>query len=340
MPRKKKKEREEKPLGIPEEFIEGMEKEWEETHPEVSSEPLLLPSPPEDLEEKLMEEQIRRTEEVIGKHEEKVKEEEQKEFIEEMRKEAVRLGYPKAGEISSYEVAKEFQEGLPKVRKWAEEQELIGLKSKEQLKADIAALRKQRKQYEPSRWKTFKAGAKAFGGFAEKKLKPRPKLELRGFYIPQTMKEYYVPGKQVRKLTTPPMQGSIIAEVNRPNLELLMRSSSPPPITSIKAPQIRPTEFGEMGSALGRLRQLGKFPAVDWAVYNEIRTNGDIDTPSHVRREVGMLGFSRKEISDSLTRLRKLGIIAPTGLVMDGEKELEIVGQEHNKALERKELGK
>lgn len=160
------------------------------------------------------------------------------------------------------------------------------------------------------------------------------------WYIPAAMEEYYVPGARVRALTTPPMQGSPIAEVNRPNLAMLKRSSSPPPLTSIKVPRLRNIERQEgLGPAMGKLRQLGQFPKVDWAVYSEIHANGDADTPSNVRSKVGMLGFSRKEIDDSLKRLRNLGIIAPTGLVYNGEKELEIVGEEHNQALEKREMG-
>ena len=147
------------------------------------------------------------------------------------------------------------------------------------------------------------------------------------FYIPRQMPEYYVPGRAVRKLTTPPRQESPIGQVSTPNLVGLRRASSPPPATAIRVP-FKDVERQEgLGPAFSRLRQMGKFPKVDWAVYSEVHANGDIDTPSHIRSEVGQLGFSRREIDDSLKRLRHLGLIVPTGQVYNGEKELMVVGE-------------
>lgn len=193
--------------------------------------------------------------------------------------------------------------------------EIAKRKGEAELEELRAARRKYRREYRPQVGKTIRTW-----------LKPRPDPSLRQFYIPKAMKEYYVPGGRVRALTTPPGQESPIAQVSTPDLVGLRRASSPPPTTAIRAP-FKDVERQEgLGPALGRLRQMGKFPKVDWAVYSEIHANGDIDTPSHIKSEVRQLGFTRKEIDDSLSRLRKLGIIAPTGLVMDGEKELMITG--------------
>lgn len=335
---KKKTEVLEEDFGpeVPDWGVTELIRERREAEAALATEPDVIPEGDmlsEDLDDGLMKAQIERQEGLFRQHEEGSK----KAFIEEMRQKAADLG---ASLPETYEKAQEFELASPRLEKRAELEDLQRQKILEESKAGIAGLRAYRRTVEPSKWRSFKKGAKALGGFAEKKLKPRPRTDLSKFYIPHTMKEYYVPGKQVRNLTTPPGQDSLIAEVTRPRLEKLRTAGAPPPSTAIKAP-FRNVERQEgLGPALARLRQVSKFPGVDWAVYSEIHANGDVDTPSHVRNEVGRMGFSRKEINDSLGRLRKLGIIAPTGIKSNGEKELEVVGNEHNLGLEKSELSR
>jgi hypothetical protein len=248
------------------------------------------------------------------------------ELLMQMKEEAARLGLK---EPSTHEQAEEFQRWIPYYRKGAEVEELGRQEKLLEHKTNIELYKSQMKKLHPSKLQRFLKGTgRAWKGVKEV-AGPRGKVP-KGFYIPKAMPEYYVPGARVRKLTTPPGQESPIGEINRPHLESLQRASAPPPTTAIKVP-FRDVERQEgLGSALGRLRQMGKFPKVDWAVYSEIHANGDIDTPSHVRREVAQLGFSKKEIDDSLKRLRNLGLIVPTGQVYNGEKELMVAGDTHH----------
>ena len=149
--------------------------------------------------------------------------------------------------------------------------------------------------------------------------KPHPR-----WYIPKAMPEYYVPGGRVRKLTDP--TGAPAGYMHTPHLHSLQRAGAPPPTAAVKAPFRDVERFEGLGTAMGRLRELERFPSVDQAVYAEIHANGDIDTPSHVRREVGQLGFSRSEIDIALKRLREAGLVTPSGRVHEGETELMIVG--------------
>lgn len=217
----------------------------------------------------------------------------------------------KPGVAEEIEKLRKTLGGRQELRSSIEEQKMET--ALEELKSER---RKFKRQYKPDVGKRF---LKTYKGI----LGPARSVP-RDFYIPRAMKEYYVPGSRVRALTTPPTQGSPIAEINRPQLGMLQRASAPPPSTPVRAP-FRDVERQEgLGPALGRLRSLGKFPKVDWAVYSEVHANGDIDTPSHIRSEVGQLGFSRKEIDGSLKRLRDLGLIVPSGQVSNGEKELMI----------------
>ncbi len=187
-----------------------------------------------------------------------------------------------------------------------------GLEAKlEELKA------KKREEKRKSRRAMGKVGKAVVKATVPSKPYPR-------FYIPKAMPEYYVPGGRVRKLTDP--TGAPAGAMHTPHLFGLRRAGVPPPTEPIKTPMRDVERFEGLGTAMSRLRELERFPSVDKAVYAEIHANGDIDTPSHVRREVGQLGFSKGEIDTALKRLREAGLITASGRVHEGETELMIVG--------------
>ena len=199
-------------------------------------------------------------------------------------------------------------------------EELAGRVTRAELEAKLREYRQKFKK--PSKFERFLKGTgRTWKGVKEA---AGPKTPIKGFYIPKAMPEYYVPGGRVRKLTDP--TGAPAGYMHIPHLHSLQRAGAPPPTQAIKAPFRDVERFEGLGSALGRLRGLERFPRVDQAVYAEIHANGDIDTPSNVRRKVSQLGFSRSEIDTALKRLREAGFITSSGRKHEGETELMIVG--------------
>lgn len=85
------------------------------------------------------------------------------------------------------------------------------------------------------------------------------------------------------------------------------------------------TSFGRlMQPELGAMRELTMLKPAEQAVYREIHANGDHDVKSHIISEVKQEGFSSKEITDALRRLRELGYIRKSGKMWEGEPEYEI----------------
>lgn len=238
----------------------------------------------------------------------------EQEYLDSMRRKAAEFGV--AGP-KTYEEAKEFEMFLPRLERKAELEELERQARIEEARTRMAALKAAR----PSKLQRFLRGTgRTWKGIKEV---AGPRKPVKGLYIPRVQPELYVPRVPRWRPTTEFMPAG---EAHRPHLEELRRVGTPPPSTKIKVPFRDVERFEGLGTAMGRLRKLEEFPNVDWAVYQEIHANGDIDTPSHIRKEVGQLGFSRKEIDASLTRLRKLGLIVPTGMEVNGEKELMVVG--------------
>jgi len=227
-------------------------------------------------------------------------------FMEEVRRKAKKWGFP---EPATYEEARDIAREIKRYEEFEE--------SERRAKVAEAKAHERgfRRKYGREPLRVFSRAYKAVAG---------PKRPVSSeWYIPKARKEVYVPGVPRWRPTTEfvPAGGA-----HRPQLGMLRSAGTPPPSTRIKVPFRDIERLEGLGTAMGRLRKLEEFPAVDQAVYAEIRANGDIDTPSHVRREVGQLGFSRKEIDTSLKRLRDLGLVVPTGMVSNGEKELMVVG--------------
>lgn len=239
----------------------------------------------------------------------------EQELLNAMRKKAAQYGVKPPG---TYEEALEFEMFLPGLERKGEVEELERKARMEEAKTRMSALRAAR----PTKLQKFLKGAGRTWKGAKEVAGPRGKVS-REWYIPKAQKELYVPKVPSWRPTTEFMPAG---EAHRPQLGTLRRAGSPPPSVPIKAPFRDVERFEGLGSALGRLRGLEKLPAVDQAVYSEIHANGDIDIPSHVKREVGQFGFSRKEIDTSLNRLRNLGLVVPTGQISNGEKELMVVG--------------
>jgi len=108
------------------------------------------------------------------------------------------------------------------------------------------------------------------------------------------------------------------------------RALGAPTVKTTPAAQALQSDYGPLRASttipLGHLKSLQRLPDVDKEVYDEIRRNGDHDTPSHVRKEVGALGFTGREINAALSRLRSLGLITHSDKRWDGEKEYMITG--------------
>jgi len=185
---------------------------------------------------------------------------EEGEFLEGMRRKAESMGYPLP---ETYEEAKEFEEFLEEKGEYLEQMRRTRVeewKSKE---------REYKRQYkEPSKWERFARGTGRVWKGAKEVAGPR--VPIRGWYIPPPHPELYVPGAPSWRPTTEFMPAG---EAHRPQLGTLRRVSTPPPTTRIKVPFRDIERLEGLGTAMGRLRRLEEFPAVDQAVYAEIRAN-------------------------------------------------------------------
>lgn len=227
-------------------------------------------------------------------------------FIEEIRKKARKWGFP---EPETYEEAEDIEGEIKRYEEFGESERRAKV---EEAKAHERGFRRK---YRREPLKTFSKAYKAIAG-------PKHPVS-REWYIPKAQAGLYVPKMPGWRPTTEQVPAG---EAHRPELGPLRRAGSPPPSTPIKAPFRDVERFEGLGTAMSRLRGLEKLPRIDQAVYSEIHANGDIDTPSHIKEEVGQLGFSRREIDVSLKRLRDLGLITPTGQESNGEKELMVIG--------------
>lgn len=244
-------------------------------------------------------------------------------LLAEMRAWAKAHGY---AEPTTYEEAKAYKKQKDIREKFLEEQAATSL---EEIKA-------RRRKYRGE----HRVAPKIVKGVL-KAIKPRPKTDLAKIFFPgKAMRELYIPKPPVRTTTeqiteirkvSMPATGpeTAIGSAHTPSFEKLQRAGSPPPSARITTPSRDPLEFEGLGSALVRLRGMGQFPKIDRAVMDEVKANGDIDTPSHVRSEVGRLGFPAKEVDKSLKRLRSLGFLLPTGRRFNGEDELMLSGGSH-----------
>lgn len=223
-------------------------------------------------------------------------------------------------------------------------------KARREREKRAAEFLKRKEEYEESERRTkleeLKARTRGYkrayrpqpGKWIRTYLKPRPQPDLAKIYFPgRALRETYIPRPPV-KTTLEQIKG--IREISAPQMglesslgrsvvtdtESLKRAGSPPPTPRIKTPARNPEEFEGLGPALVRLRKAGELKKVDQAVLTEVAGNGDIDTPTHVRSEVGKLGFTVKEIDLSLKRLRDMGFLTPSGRVSKGERELELSG--------------
>ena len=259
----------------------------------------------------------KRKEEGEVREEEPRREEErdtEQEYLESMRRKAAEYGVRGP---ETYKEARDFELFLPRLEKKGEVEELERQARLEEAKTRASALKAAR----PTRLQKFLKGTgRTWKGVKEI---AGPKTPIKDWYIPKPIPGLYVPKVPSWRPTTEFMPAG---EAHRPQLGILRHAGSPPPSTRIKVPFRDVERFEGLGTAMSRLRELEKFPEVDQAVYQEIHANGDIDTPSHVKKEVGQLGFSKKEIDVSLKRLREFGLIVPTGNKVDGEKELMVVG--------------
>jgi len=281
-------------------------------------------------EEKVFEETVKEPETIIlEKEEEKEEKEEpqghkktrQEKFVSDMRAWAKSHGF---AEPTTYEEAKQYE----KQKKLRER--LLKEQAKTSLEEIRSKGRKYRREYRPN-----------VGKWIKTYLKPRPSTDLAKIFFPgKALRETYLvkpPVKttveqirQIRSISAPQMGlESTLGQSNIPHLEKLQSAGNPPPTPVIGTPARNPAEFEGVGPALVRLRRMGELFQVDQAVLAEVQANGDIDTPSHVRREVKRLGFSSSEIDSSLKRLRDIGFLIPSGQVHGGEKVLMLSGGSH-----------
>jgi len=214
----------------------------------------------------------------------------------------------------------ELRDWLRREREQAEKYSgLKGEVEEEELKAKIREFKKKYK--DPSKLEKFLKGAGRTWKGVKEAAGPRGRLP-SGFYVGRPMPGLYVPKVPAWRPTTEFMPAG---EAHTPHLSQLRTAGAPGPSQKIRVPFRDVERFEGIGTAMGRLRVLEQLPAVDRAVYAEIHANGDIDTPSHVKSEVKQLGFSKREINDSLKRLREFGLVVPTGNKYKGEKELMVV---------------
>lgn len=228
----------------------------------------------------------------------------------------------------SEEMRRKLEEKAAKIMR--SEEELEDLKRKTALE-----------EYKSKRRQFKREHRRAPGKWIQKYLKPRPQMDLAKIFFPgRALRETYIPHapvkttleqiKGIRDISAPQIgMDSTIGQSVMTSSRSLRRASSPPPLQSIKAPSTKPAETEGLGAALVRLRRMGEFKKVDQAVLEEVHANGDIDTPTHVKSKVSKLGFSPKEVDASLSRLRNLGLLLPTGRVHNGEKELMLSGGSH-----------
>jgi len=244
-------------------------------------------------------------------------------LLAEMKAWAKAHGY---AEPTTYEEAKEYKKQKDIRKRFLEEQAETSM---EEIKA-------RRRKYRGE----HRLAPKIVKGVL-KAIKPRPRTDLAKIFFPgKAMRELYIPKppvkttteqiKEIREVSMPAVgPESAIGSAHTTSFEKLQRAGSPPPAARITTPSRDPLEFEGLGSALVRLRGMGQFPRIDRAVMDEVKANGDIDTPSHVRNEVSRLGFSTKEVDKSLRRLRSLGFLLPTGRRFNGEDELMLSGGSH-----------
>lgn len=229
-------------------------------------------------------------------------------FLKEVRQEAEKRGHDMPGTYEEAKVYAEFLEGRLKTV-----EELSELGEREQIlikKAQIEEHKKKRREFRGAfrpkyplakAWKTTKAI-----------LGPRAPVSGRGFYVPKASRALYVPAP--RREDMPPGPESLIAEVQKPRLEMLRRESAPPATEPIRRPFTGLQRQEGMGDALARLREVSKFPVtrVEHAAFEEIRANGDSDTLKHITSELAQLGIPRAESEGAVRDLIGKGLIRET----------------------------
>lgn len=173
----------------------------------------------------------------------------------------------------------------------------------------------------------------------------------KALYVPSAKPEgLYVP-TQMRKISSPPSRARRVGvkdiaaplrKVAEPELGTL-RSTTTLKLTSLRyanSPQrlsgspvsrlIRPsTSLAHLHepasfSVFRRLTMPPGLSEVEKAAYLEIRANGDIDVPSHVRSELAQQGYSRTESDKAIKELLQRKIVQQ-GKKYGSERELEVV---------------
>ena len=227
----------------------------------------------------------------------KGKEAEEAEFLKGMQEEALGRGYPVP---TTYKEAVGYKEKVEKVvGEKVRLSEMERRATEEFLKAKEREFRGKYRKGPP---------IKKAWGVTKELLGPRAPLVGKGFYIPKPQKELYVP--RPREEWYPPGPTSSIAEVQKPNLELLRREGALP-VRGIQRPSPGLARQEGLGSALARLRKASIMPLtrVENAALAEIRSNGDVDNLQHIVSELSQLGISRAEAEGAVRSLLKRGLV-------------------------------
>ena len=198
-------------------------------------------------------------------------------------------------------------------------------KEEEEARKAEEAEEKERGAASKRRWKTAGkvAGAitKSIGSPGGARFHPSTKLS-----VPD---EYYVP-KGMRKLTAVPRpekkDGLPISQA--PQLAKLREASKFTGVMEHPTKGLAPlreagkVDFGAL-SALHGMR----FNPVDREVVQEVRNNGDVDTPSNIARDMSSMGISMGATRQAIAKLKRAGVLRAIPGMSDarGESELELV---------------
>lgn len=164
-------------------------------------------------------------------------------------------------------------------------------------------------------------------GRISKAFAPKTKMSASELYLGKASKSLYVPAKP----SAEPLRQNAAGEMHQPRLERLRRAGSPgtgttAPIARTVIPSTRlarePSTAIAQKPEYGFLRQLA-LPSgtsrLEQLVFAEIVDNHDRDTMSHIKTEVGKLGYRASDVGGAVKSLVQKGFV---------EKTVDVPGEE------------